>query len=58
MRLKFESDVDMVLSLKSAGCLAGALSPIARMQSAVVELVSNEVHDIDWEKVKVLDCHP
>ena len=47
-----------VLSLTSAGCLAGALSPIARMQLAVAELVSNEVRDMDWEKVKVLDCHP
>ena len=26
-------------------------------QSAVAEHASNEMHDIDWEKVEVVDCH-
>ena len=27
-------------------------------QSAVAEHASNEMHDIDWEKAEVVDCHP
>jgi len=26
-------------------------------QSAVAEHASNEMHDIDWEKTEVVDCH-
>ena len=27
-------------------------------QSAVAEHATNEMHDIDWEKAEVVDCHP
>ena len=27
-------------------------------QSAVTEHATNEMHDIDWEKAEVVDCHP
>ena len=27
-------------------------------QSAVAEHASNEMHDIDWEKAEVVECHP